>query len=265
MPLVESYDKAEKELTALNTRFPEQIKKSVLQYAIQGKLVPQNPHDEPASALLQKIKAEKAKSFPLGGKKKGASLAPITEEEIPFEIPESWEWVRLGEITSLITKGSSPSWQGVNYIEDSKAGILFITSENVGTEQLLLDKKKYLENSFNALQSRSMLQKHDILTNIVGGSIGRTAVFDLDIEGCNINQAVALIRLIDYKLVPYLLKYMNSATAYKIMLNNQVDTARPNISLTNISDFLIPLPPLAEQQRIVEKVEEVLRVCDKLK
>jgi len=265
LPLVEQYGTAESELKKLNTKFPEQLKKSVLQYAVQGKLIPQNLNDEPASILLERIKAEKKQLIKEKLIKQDKPLPVIKEDEIPFEIPDSWVWVRLGEISSLITKGSSPSWQGVNYIEDYTAGILFITSENVGTEQLLLERKKYLEPTFNKLQSRSILQKHDILTNIVGGSIGRTAEFDLELTDCNINQAVALIRLINHDLVPYLLKYMNSATAYKIMMNNQVDTARANISLTNISDFLIPLPPLSEQKLIVEKVEEVLSYCDKLK
>ena len=103
MPLVEEYDKAQKELDALNAKLPEALKKSILQEAIQGKLVPQDPNDEPASVLLQRIRKEKEQLVKDGKlKKKDLVTTPITDEEKPFEIPENWEWCRLGEITYLM-------------------------------------------------------------------------------------------------------------------------------------------------------------------
>ncbi len=114
------------------------------------------------------------------------------------------------------------------------------------------------------ISPRSELRKGDLLTNIVGASIGRTAVFDLH-EKANINQAVCLIRLIKRALCEYLLLYMNSYTAYTIMMKDKVESARANISLTNISEFIIPLPPLAEQKRIVARLEELLPLCERLK
>ena len=102
MPLVEEYDKAQKELDALNAKLPEALKKSILQEAIQGKLVPQDPNDEPASVLLQRIRKEKEQLVKDGKlKKKDLVTTPITDEEKPFEIPESWEWCRMGEIFSM--------------------------------------------------------------------------------------------------------------------------------------------------------------------
>lgn len=253
MPFVEQYAKASTRLNTLNASFPDQIKKSILQQAVMGKLVPQDPSDEPASVLLKKIAEEKQKLIKEGKIKKQKALPTITEDEIPFDIPESWEWARLDDLTRLITKGSSPKWQGINYVEE---GLLFVTSENVGVNTLIWDNKKYVEEQFNDLSPRSVLKKGDILTNIVGASIGRTAVYDLT-EPANINQAVCIIRLVDTDLLSYIQFYMNSPTAYKIMMSDKVDTARANISLTNIANFLIPLPPIAEQRRIIKKLDKI--------
>ncbi len=123
------------------------------------------------------------------------------EDEIPFEVPEGWAWARLISISERITKGASPKWQGVNY---TASGTLFVTSENVGIETLLLDSPKYLDNSINKIQPRSVLKKHDILTNIVGASIGRTCEYTLN-DLANTNQVVAIIRLIDLHLVDFVI------------------------------------------------------------
>ena len=174
------------------------LRQQILQQAVQGKLVPQDPNDEPASELLKKIKAEKEKLIREGTIKKQKPLPPIASDEIPYEVPKGWAWCRLGEISQLITKGSSPKWQGVNYIEQSEKGILFITSENVDSFKLKFDNKKYVEKKFNEIEPRSILKRGDFLMNIVGASIGRTAVFNIDIKDTNINQAVCLIRQINF-------------------------------------------------------------------
>ena len=279
LPYIERYGKAETHLTALNTTFPEALKKSILQEAVQGKLVPQNPDDEPASVLLERIRAEKQELIKAGRIKKDKHESVIVTrdkipyeiidgkerciaDEVPFELPESWCWCRLKNLSSIITKGSSPKWQGVAYVE--KDGVPFITSENVGEEQIFLNKTKYVESKFNDMHPTSILQKGDILTNIVGASIGRTAVFNIDISNANINQAVCIVRLVDLELGHYLVKFMNCPVALKMMTSNSVESARANLSLSSVGDFLIPLPPLAEQKRIVEKIEELMQYCDKL-
>lgn len=261
LPYVDRYELAWRKLEDFNKCFPTDLQKSILQMAIQGKLVDQRPEEGTGEELYQQIQAEKQRLIKAGTIKKEKPLIEITEDEKPFDIPESWKWVRLGSLVELITKGSSPSWQGIKYTDE---GLLFVTSENVGVEQLLLDTPKYLEKRFNEIQERSILKKGDILTNIVGASIGRTAIYDRD-ESANINQAVCLIRLVDKRLNGYITKYLNSYVAYKIMMNDKVDTARANISLTNISDFIVPLPPIAEQERIIVKLEEILPLCEKLK
>lgn len=261
LPLIDRYEAAWSRLEEFNKRFPGDMQKSLLQMAIQGKLVEQRPEEGTGEELFRQIQAEKQALIKAGKIKKEKPLPAITDDEKPFDIPDSWKWVRLGELTKLITKGSSPKWQGINYVEH---GLLFVTSENVGKNELIWDNKKYVDPKFDEISPRSSLQYGDLLTNIVGASIGRTAVYNLH-ENANINQAVCLIRLVNGGLLKYLLQYMNSYTAYLVMMNDKVDSARANISLTNIAEFLVPLPPIAEQKRIVAKLEELLPLCERLK
>jgi len=252
-------------LPALTTR-PDQIKplrQAILNLAVRGKLVEQNPTDEPASELLKRIAAKRAELVKAGSAKREK---PTIGEEFPFELPTSWSWCTLGKLCQLITKGSSPKWQGVSYVQQED-GLLFITSENVGNFTLRkLDDLKYVERRFKEVEPRSMIQKGDILINLVGASIGRTAIYTLPDEA-NINQAVSLVRLVDQTIGPstdYLLMFLNSDAAVDLMLGSRVITAQPNISLANVNDFPIPLPPLAEQHRIVAKVDALMALCDRL-
>lgn len=235
------------------------LNQAILQEAVQGKLVKQDPKDEPASELLKRILAL---SLSKGKPKK--PLPPIKPEEIPFEIPENWVWCRLGEICDNITKGSSPNWQGVQYVSEGE-GILFITSKNVDSFKIDLTKATYVEEKFNEIEPRSILKKGDILTNIVGASIGRTALFDLDVLA-NINQAVCILR-IEHSFInkAYLLNLMNSNLALKLMSDNSFAPGRANLSMGDIANFPIPLPPLSEQKRIVEEIEKQLAKTKQLK
>ncbi|PTV57392.1 restriction endonuclease subunit S [Acinetobacter seifertii] len=240
----------------------ELLKQTILQLAVMGKLIKQDPNDEPANELLKKITEEKARLVKEGNIKKSKPLPEISDEEKPFELPKGWSWSYLEDISLLITKGSSPKWQGINYVEK---GILFITSENVGSYSLILDKEKYVEEKFNKIEPRSILQKNDFLMNIVGGSIGRTAIYDLD-KTSNINQAVCLLRLlINYLDKNFLLHFFNSEICKNYMFDKQVDNARPNLSMGNIAKFIIPIPPLYEQKRIVKKVNQIFSVIEELR
>lgn len=245
---------------------PADLRRSILTLAVQGILVPQDPNDEPAEEVLARIAATKLRLQKTGeiGKEKPVEL--LQPDSLPFEAPESWRWAKLTELTELITKGSSPKWQGIAYVPESE-GILFITSENVGNYVLRkLDDLKYVSKGFNEIEPRSILKRGDILMNLVGASIGRTAVYDLH-DGANINQAVALIRLVretDGVCPRFLLHYLNSPSAIDYMLSSRVVNAQPNISLTDAREFAVPIPPLAEQRRIVAKVEQLMALVDKL-
>ena len=255
-------------LTPLTTR-PDQIKalrQTILNLAVRGKLVSQDPKDEPASELMERACRRMSLLVKSGEVSKMKAVNPVTMTDELFAVPKGWQWTRLGELSKLITKGSSPKWQGVEYV-GKESGIPFITSENVGNYALTkMDKLKYVERRFNQIESRSILKRGDILLNLVGASIGRSALFDLE-SAANINQAVALIRPIKdnaYFLSSYLLHYLNSPVGISEMLGSRVVTAQPNISLSDTRNFLIPLPPLAEQHRIVAKVDELMTLCDRL-
>ncbi|EGR0055690.1 TPA: restriction endonuclease subunit S [Vibrio vulnificus] len=241
----------------------KKLRELILELAVRGKLVPQDPNDEPASVLLERIAAEKAQLVKENKIKKPKKLPEITEDDIPFKLPEGWTFSRLENLCELITKGSSPKWQGVSYTENPE-DVLFVTSENVGAFELLLDKKKYVEKKFNEIEPRSILRKDDFLMNIVGASIGRTALYNIDYLA-NINQAVCLIRSFPQQVITrFFLTFFNSLTCVSYMYDKQVENARPNLSMGNISKFVIPVPPFNEQHRIVAKVDELMALCDQL-
>lgn len=242
------------------------LRETILNLAVRGKLVPQEPTEEPGFELLRRIREEKERLIEDGKVKKEKPLPSLTKEEEPFSAPVGWTWVRLDALAELITKGSSPKWQGVEYVS-KEDGILFITSENVGNYRLRkLNELKYVEKRFNEIESRSILRDGDLLLNLVGASIGRTAVYELG-DIANINQAVALVRLVQKDSAPfvsYLLHYFNSPLAIRLMLASRVTTAQPNMSLTDARQFPVPVPPLAEQVRIVSKLNELMTLCDRL-
>jgi type I restriction enzyme, S subunit len=175
---------------------------------------------------------------------------------------KDWEEKKLGEVCSLITKGSSPKWQGVSYV--NVPGILFVTSENIGEFRLIIDHKKFVEEKFNLKDKKSILKKGDVLTNIVGASIGRTAIYTLD-DLANINQAVCILRCKNELLLNvYLMYLLNSPFLRKILHSNEVNTARANLSLSFFSNLSIPLPSLKEQQSIVSKLDALSEQTKKL-
>ena len=255
-------------LAPLTTR-PAQIKalrQTILNLAVRGKLVEQDSNDEPALELIERARDSMSLLVKSGEVATMKAMNPLIKTDELFPVSKGWQWVRLGELSKLITKGSSPKWQGIEYVGE-ESGVLFITSENVGNYTLTkMDKPKYVETRFNQIESRSILQEGDILLNLVGASIGRSALFDLECTA-NINQAVALIRPVHenaHIVSSYLLHYLNSPVCVNEMLGSRVINAQPNISLTDTRNFLIPLPPLAEQHRIVAKVDELMVLCDRL-
>ena len=178
-------------------------------------------------------------------------------QEQPYKLPETWKWIRLEELCVLITKGSSPKWQGIDYTDDPNQ-VLFITSENVRNGYLVLEEKqKFLKLGFNDIQKRSILEKGDVLLNIVGASIGRAAIFDLD-HLANINQAVSLIRLRDKQFNVYVNDYLNSSVAQQYYSENKVDVARANLSLKDVANIPLPLPPIEEEREIVRRLDALL-------
>ena len=169
-------------------------------------------------------------------------------------IHPEWPQVQISSVSSKITKGSSPNWQGIEYCSKGD-GVLFITSENVGLGKVLLESPKYVERRFNEIEPKSILQRGDVLTNIVGASIGRTAIFNLD-EEANVNQAVCVIRpnpaVIDST---FLMTVLNSPNFIERLVGNSVENARANVSMGVLGSMTIPLPTIEVQQAIVAEIE----------
>lgn len=261
MPLVEEYGKAEEQLTKLNAEFPDKLRKSILQQAVQGKLTERDPADAPASELLKRIKTEKEALIKSGKIKKEKPLPEITEDEKPFDIPDTWEWVRLSDICNI----SDGTHQTPTYVEH---GIPFISAQNVKPYRFLPENHRdvsyedYLE--YNKTISP---EKGDILMARVGAGIGEAAIIDQDFE-FSIYVSLTLIKCYSKEFdMMYLLHVLNSPIGRKLAEKKTLGkgASQGNLNLIFIREFVLPIPPLAEQKRIVKRVEEILALCDELK
>ena len=238
----------------------KKLRELILELAVRGLLVPQDPRDEPASVLLKKIAAERVlliKNKIINPKK----LADIKNDDLPFELPEKWAVGRLGNLSHVITKGTTPTSIGFSFTE---SGISFIKIENLDRGRI--DKKsinQYISEETNKALARSQLQEGDLLFSIAG-TIGKTCiVHDVDLPA-NTNQALAIIRGTQTVYTPeYLRIQLDSFVAEKTRAKAR-GGAMPNISLGDLSELVLPIPPLAEQRRIVAKVDELMALCDQL-
>ncbi len=239
----------------------QELRNIVLQLAIEGKLVQQDPIDEPASVLLKNIKTEKDKLVKEGKIKKEKLLPIIKNDEIPFRIPESWEWVRLGNICKKIGAGSTPTGGKSVYKEN---GVMFIRSQNVYNDGLRLSNVAFIDEAINNRMSGSQVESKDILLNITGASIGRCCVVPDDFGYANVNQHVTIIRLIDSSVKDFIQITMISNYIQKLIMDVQVGVSREGLSGVKLSNFIIPLPPIKEQIRIMQKVNSIMSLIDQM-
>jgi type I restriction enzyme S subunit len=171
-------------------------------------------------------------------------------------IPVDWELVRLETCAELVTKGSSPKWQGFEYCDD---GIIFVRSQNIGWGRLELGEVARLPEEFNAKEKRSVIHQDDVLVNIVGASIGRAAVANRLIAGGNLNQAVAIVRLGEKVYPHFLVDFLLSSTGQYQLHRQKKEIARANLSLRDIKSLIIPRPALPEQRRIAHVLSTIQR------
>ena len=247
MPLVDEYAESYNRLQKIDNEFEDKLKQSVLQYAMEGKLVKQNPSDEPASELIKKIENEKAELVKEGKIKKSKKLPAITDDEKPFDIPDSWEWVRLDTVLD-VRDGTHDTPKYV------KNGIPLITSKNISNGHLDFSNIKYIsEKDFTEINKRSNVEKGDIIFAMIG-SIGNPVIVDTDRKFGIKN--VALLKNINHSLdMNFVLHYLYLLE--NLWIKNASGAVQKFISLKKIRSSLIPFPPLEEQRRIVEKVEEL--------
>ena len=261
-PYTDAYADVESTLDILNTAFPERLKKSILQEAVQGKLVPQDPSDEPAEALLERIRAEKQRLIKEGKIKKDKHESVIfrrdnshyekrgseevcIDDEIPFEIPENWVWCRLGSILEKLTDGahSTPKY--------TDSGVPFISVKDVSSGVLSFDSAKHIsESEHRELYKRCDPKRGDILLTKVG-TTGIPVIVDTD-EEFSLFVSVAQLRFLHSLLDKnYLLLLIQSPLVQQQCTEHTRGVGNKNWVMRDIANTLVAIPPLAEQKRIV--------------
>ncbi|WP_313560026.1 restriction endonuclease subunit S [Ruminiclostridium cellobioparum] len=254
MVLVDEYEKKEIELSLLEKEFPEKLKKSILQYAIQGKLVPQVETDEPASVLLEKIKIEKQELIKQSKIKKEKRLPPITEDEKPFDIPDSWEWVRLENI--VYNNGQKQPNGDFCYIDISS-----IDNKN----QKLSDLENIVKAENAPSRARKIVKRGDIIYATVRPYLHNMCIINKEFSFEPIaSTGFAVMSTHTGVYNKYLFYYLLSPEfdLYANDTDNSKGVAYPAINDAKLYRGIVPIPPLAEQQRIVFRIEELLALVD---
>ena len=271
LPFIEKYEQVETQLTALNTSFPEMLKKSILQESVQGKLVPQNPFDEPASVLLERIRAEKQELIKQRKIKKNKSESVIITrdkipyeiidgkerciaDEVPFEIPDSWCWCKMG-ICLDVRDGTHDTPKYV------PKGIPLVTSKNLCNGSIDFSTAKFISlEDHEAISQRSKVDTDDIMFAMIG-SIGNPVLY----HG---NEVFSIKNMALFKKIE---NGMDMEYVYWFLYISQDDMKKyasggvqSFVSLSYLRNYYIPIPPIAEQKRIVEKIKELMQYCDKL-
>ncbi|MBR6052486.1 MAG: restriction endonuclease subunit S [Clostridia bacterium] len=257
LPLIDRYDQAYSKLEKLNKRFPLDLQKSILQLAMQGKLVPQDPSEGTGEELYRQIQAEKGKLVKEGKIKKEKPLAEISEDEIPFEIPDSWEWVRWGELSQDIQ-------YGFNAPAQTNGRIKMVRISDIQDSKVLWDTVPYCEISEKEI-SAYLLKKNDILFARTGGTVGKSYLVEDVPEDAVYAGYLIRTRYSTFLFPKYLKYFMESNLYWNQLRDGTIATAQPNCNGKTLSRMILPLPPLAEQKRIVEAIERLFPLCEKLK
>ena len=236
------------------------LRQKILDLAIHGKLVPQDPNVEPASVLLERIKAEKERLIKEGKIKRSKKSAKTSDtphyENVPFEIPNSWVWTTIEEICSKIGSGSTP--RGSNY---SANGIPFFRSQNVYNDRLVYDDIKYISEEVHQKMKGTEVLANDLLLNITGGSLGRCAVVPADFNCGNVSQHVCIMRSVLVEPEYFHALVLSSYFAKSMKITGSGREGLPKYSLEQMA---FPLPPLSEQQRIVMEIEKLFALIDQI-
>ena len=259
LPLVERYAAAYEKLEQFNAKFPEDMKKSILQYAIQGKLVEQRAEEGTGEELYQQIQAEKQHLIAEKKIKKEKPLPEIAENEIPFDIPESWKWVRLNNIAESIVDcpHSTPK-----YLDMETEYCTIDTNCIDGKGDIT--KWRYVDaDTYTARIARLTPQKDDIVYTREG-SICRAAILPEGPKVC-LGQRVMLIRSANGVFPQFISRLLMSPMVIRKLTEQQKGIGAKHVNVSDVCNLILPLPPLAEQERIVAKLEEILPLCERLK
>jgi len=235
------------------------LKQTLLQLAVMGKLVPQDPNDEPASELLKRIQAEKAKLIAEGKLKKEKPLAPISDDEKPFELPQGWEWSKVLDCSVFVTDGEHATPQ-----RTSDGKIPLVTAKNVRDGYMDYEDTDFVDISVaEKCWKRCKPEQSDLLMVSVGATLGRLTTLE-EARDMVIVRSVTLIR--PCLLSPlYLSLSIKSPLVQEAIWGSVRQMAQPGLYLAQSSNLVIPIAPLAEQHRIVAKVDALMSLCDQLK
>lgn len=267
LPLVEKYSCEEIKRVSLDSAFPNLLKKSILQEAIQGKLVPQDPGDEPASVLLERIRAEKDQLIKAGKIKrdkhesvifrrdnshyeKRGSEEVCIDDELPFDIPENWCWSRLSTLCKSISDGDHQPPPQV------PSGIPFVVISNVSSGKIDLSNTRFVSNDYYENLHESRIPCRDDILFTVTGSYGIVIPVDTEDAFC-FQRHIALLKPLQIT-TEFLSTWLNTPIVYEQCKHCATGTAQKTVGLNSLKNILIPIPPINEQVRILEQLEEIL-------
>lgn len=233
----------------------------VLDLAVHGLLVDQSSDDQPISAWIDSIKASRLAQAKQKLIAKPGALTDVAEDAYPFALPRGWSFVRLGQITNKIGSGSTPRGGRAVYVNE---GVPFLRSQNIWNEGLRLDDVACITEEEHKRMSGTEVMGGDVLLNITGASLGRCTLIPLDFGRANVSQHVTIIRPTDPEVRRYLHLCILSPYTQSMIWGRQVGMAREGLSKKVLEQFEIPLPPIAEQRRIVARVDELMGMCDSM-
>ncbi|WP_270529072.1 restriction endonuclease subunit S [Mitsuokella jalaludinii] len=259
-PDIDAYDKAQTQLQAIEQRFPDDMKKSLLQYAIEGKLVPQRKEEGTAKDLLAAIRAEKAQLIKEKKIKKIKPLPAITDDEKPYAIPDSWEWIKWGDIGEIV------SARRVHQQDWKTKGIPFYRAREIAklAENGVVDNDLFIsEELYNVYAKNGVPEPEDLMITAVG-TLGKTYIVQPGDKFYYKDASVISLRNYGHVSSAYLKIVMETPLMEKQIKSNSSGTTVSTLTIVRMNNYLLPLPPLAEQHRIVAKLEELLPLCQQL-
>ena len=264
LPHVDRYAAAYEKLKQFNAKFPEDMKKSILQYAIQGKLVEQRPEEGTGEELYRQIQTEKQRLIKEGKIKKEKPLAEITEDEKPYDIPDNWTWVRFGDLGSYKKGPFGSAITKSMFVPKGNGAIKVYEQKNAIQKDATLGDYYIRRDYFESKMKGFEVFPGDIIVSCAG-TIGETYVMPNKFEQGIINQALMRMKIFEPLYIPYFLMF------FDFVLKKNARSSSKGSAIKNIPPFeilknyLVPIPPLAEQKRIVAKLEEILPLCERLK
>ena len=260
LPYVDCYAAAYEKLEQFNAKFPEDMKKSILQYAIQGKLVEQREEEGTGEELYRQIQAEKKRLIKEGKIKKEKPLPEIAEDEIPFDIPGSWKWVRIGTVATILGGKRIPAGRKLS---SNDTGYIYIRVSDMKDGYVSTENLQYVPEDIFPSISKYIIHKEDVFIT-VAGTIGRVGKIPPELDGANLTENAdrLVFSLMDQD---WLIKCMQSSLVQNQIADATTKVGQPKLAFIRIQNMLIPLPPLSEQKRIVAKLEEILPLCERLK